>query len=151
MQFWRLCMLPCDHGTVLPNGQSMKDSCCLTPSHPAAGSLGEKGEHVCLRNREQPVFTFFRAEWSLSWPPPKFISHFATHELCFVKNSYFHIRALRSQNPSTLCQSDAGGVGFILYLVITSQVFMSCFSWTPVPVVCQHTHFMYTNQAVVDK
>lgn len=45
------------HPAILP---------CFLP----LADLGGKGEHVCLWNREQPVFAFSRAGWSLSWHPP---------------------------------------------------------------------------------
>lgn len=125
---------------------------CLASRHCFRG----EGEHVCLRNREQPVFTFFREEWSLSWPPPKIFQSFCNswplvcETLFFSHSCCTHTERLYPLSV-WLCWSGFYSVsdnnlpGFLPTVLL-----MSPFSWTPVPVVCQQFCIMYTKQAVMD-
>lgn len=113
--------------------------------------LGGKGEHVCLWNREQPVFTFFRADWSLSWPLLQSLSVFLqlmTSALWRILLTflYTHKHTEPLYPVSVWCcwagfysVSDNNLPGFLPTVLL-----MSHFSWAPVTVVCQHTHTMYT-------
>lgn len=133
----------------------MKDSCCLTPSHSATGSFWGKGGHVCLRNREQPMFTFCRAERSLSWPLPKVYQSFCDSWPLLCEKFFSHLCSTHTEPlyPVSvwLCWAGFYSVpdnnlpGFL-----STVLLMPPFSWTPVTVVCQQFCIMYTKQAVMD-
>lgn len=162
MQFWGLCILHMNMALYYLMDKAWRISAvwhpAILPCFLPLAILGWKGEHVCLWSREQPVFAFSRAGWSLSWPLSSKVYQSFCNSWPLLWEKFFFSSSCsthtNTQSSSTLCQSDVVVLDFILYLIISSQVFFplccSCHVSAGHLSLCQHTHAMYTEQAVRD-
>lgn len=88
-------------------------------------------------------------------PLPKFISLFAVPALWrillpFMLYTHKHTEPLYPLSVWCCWAGFYAVSGYNLPGFFPTVLLMSHFSWTPVTVVCQHTHIMYTKQAVMD-